>query len=217
MPFAGDYTGCLLHGFGASAQDLVGVAPSLGCAQRWIFPHAPVPISVAGMSYGRAWFPRESSSLEAALFGTYFQSLRTLEPDGLNHAAWEVRALIASLGIDWSRLVLGGFSQGAMVCAEILRQAAADHALPVPAAVLLFSGALVAESWWDGVHFAATPAPVVFGAHGTSDAILPIAEGRALRATIEAGGIPVTWYEFDGRHEIPDAAITRARELLPRG
>ena len=147
-----EFTGVLLHGFGASAQDLVPLGPALGAAARWIVPHAPVPITVAGMSYGRAWFPRESDALEQAVFGSYFQDLRRIEPPGLQIAADAVRRLIDTQEVSWDDLIIGGFSQGAMVAAEILRQGAVDGDRPLPAAVVLFSGALIAARWWDGVH-----------------------------------------------------------------
>ena len=210
------WSGCLLHGFGASAHDLVGVAPALGGARRWIFPHAPAPVTVAGMSYGRAWFPRDAQSLEQALFGGYFLQLRSLVPDGLRRAADEVRRLLDDQGVDWSRLVLGGFSQGAMVGAEILRQGIVDASLPLPAALVLFSGSLVAEPWWresDASKLAQSP-PAVFQSHGTADAVLAFAEGEALRDTIASLGVPVEWAPFEGRHEIPTATIGAAARFL---
>ncbi|MFW5696134.1 MAG: alpha/beta hydrolase, partial [Alkalispirochaeta sp.] len=111
-PWDTDRGGCLLHGFGASAQDLVSLAPALGGAQRWVVPHAPVPISVGGMAYGRAWFPRRTEELQQALFGGYFLSLRRLEPAGLAEAAREVRRLVDGRNLAWETLILGGFSQG---------------------------------------------------------------------------------------------------------
>lgn len=210
-----DWRGCLLHGFGAGAQDLVSLAPELGCARHWIFPHAPVPISVGGMSYGRAWFPRDPDVLQSALFGGYFQSLRAVEPDGLSQAAWELRALIDSASLDWSRLILGGFSQGAMVAAELLRQACVDRSLPMPAVVLLFSGALIAERWWDEVALPeGRVPPAVCQTHGHQDPVLSHADGRALAARLESAGFPVAWTDFDGRHEIPAQALAAARATL---
>ncbi len=212
------WSGCLLHGFGASAHDLVGLAPQLGLARRWFFPHAPVPVTVAGMSYGRAWFPRDTESLEQALFGGYFIRLRSLVPEGLRRAAEEVRQLLDAHGVDWSHCVLGGFSQGAMVAAEILRQGVVDRRLPLPAAVLLFSGALVAEPWWKSSPTAPPLryAPAVFQSHGTSDAVLALSEGEALRDAITSLGIPVEWSPFEGRHEIPSVAIDAAAGVVHR-
>jgi len=217
---------CLLHGFGASAQDLVPLSAEIGVARRWLFPHAPVPIGVAGMSYGRAWFPREKSDLEAALFGGYFLSLRSIEPPGLTEAAWEVRSFLEDQGIDWGRLVLGGFSQGAMVVAELLRLAVVTGTT-LPRGAILFSGALVAESWWREAHRTAGDGstgppgsvsdrllPPVCAFHGRRDSILPYAEGEALRDQMRASGFAVEWNEFDGGHEIPAIAADRSRRYM---
>ncbi|MFW5827988.1 MAG: alpha/beta hydrolase, partial [Alkalispirochaeta sp.] len=218
--------GCLLHGFGASAQDLVSLAPALGGAQHWVFPHAPTPISVGGMAYGRAWFPRETEELQQALFGGYFLSLRTLEPAGLAQAGWEVRQLVDGRNLAWETLILGGFSQGAMVAAEVLRQGLENPALPLPAVVLLFSGALTAQSWWEGLNVAersprnpdyttapedpTAPLPRIFQSHGTLDPVLPISEGEALRDTLHGAGFVVDWHQFTGRHEIPEGVVRAA-------
>lgn len=218
-PWDGGRSGCLLHGFGASAQDLVSLAPTLGGAQRWVFPHAPAPITVAGMAYGRAWFPRTEEELQQALFGGYFLSLRRLEPAGLAQAAWEVRRLVEGRNLAWETLILGGFSQGAMVVAEILRQGLDNPKLPLPAVALLFSGALTAESWWTGLSTAGrSPGPHgehlprVFQSHGTQDPVLPLREGEALRDALTAAGFSVNWHQFTGRHEIPEQVVTAAAE-----
>lgn len=211
-----DLVVCLLHGFGSSAQDLVPLSAEIGVARRWLFPHAPVPIGVAGMSYGRAWFPRATGDLEAALFGGYFLSLRTIEPPGLREAAWEVRAFLEAQRVSWNRLILGGFSQGAMVAAELLRlEVATGGALPLGA--ILYSGALVGESWWRETPPMGAPdrgLPPVVAFHGYRDSILPYSEGEALRDAIRAVGFPVQWNPFDGGHEIPTDAIDRSTEFL---
>lgn len=236
------WTGALLHGFGATANDLVPLAPELAVARRWEFPHAPVPITVAGMSYGRAWFPRKEDQLQQALFGTYFQNLRAMEPEGLAEAARAVRALMDERGVRWDHLILGGFSQGAMVVAEILRQGASDRRLPLPAVALLFSGALIAESWWTDVKAggsttvkngastspgggAESPAlggtgllvpkdVLVFQSHGTDDGILPFAEGIALSRTLGDAGFEVNFAEFSGGHGIPDSIVGHIAGIL---
>lgn len=212
--YADEYTGCLLHGFGASANDLVGLAPVVGGARRWIFPHAPIPITVAGMSYGRAWFPRETEKMEQALMGTYFQNLRAMEPDGLTEAAEAIRRLIDDEGVPWERLILGGFSQGAIVSAEILRQGLVDPTRPVPKALLLFSGSLIAERWWGGLPTPQRSLPPVFQSHGTHDSVLPIEEGRALATKITDAGCDLTFIEFEDGHTIPAVAYQQAATFL---
>ena len=211
-------TVCMLHGFGASAQDLVPLASEVGLGHRWLFPGAPVQISVAGMYQGQAWFPREPEELEKALYGGYFLSLQTLQPPGLAGAAEQVRQMLDHRGVQWSQLVIGGFSQGAMVCAEILRQALRDG-LPMPAAAVILSGALVARSWWDGVPPVGQQGrgrvlPRVYQAHGRSDRILPLEEGRALTGILEDAGFSVTLQEFSGDHSIPAEVVAGLRRFL---
>ncbi|MFW5695174.1 MAG: alpha/beta hydrolase, partial [Alkalispirochaeta sp.] len=126
----------------------------------------------------------------------------------------------------WETLILGGFSQGAMVAAEVLRQGLENPELPLPAVVLLFSGALTAESWWEGLNVAArsprtpdgptapdnstAPLPKIFQSHGAQDPILPLEEGEALRDTLLRAGFAVDWHQFAGRHEIPEGIIGAA-------
>jgi phospholipase/carboxylesterase len=132
-------------------------------------------------------------------------------------AALELREFLDQQGVAWERLILGGFSQGAMVTAEILRQGLVDPSMPLPAVALLFSGALVAESWWAAVP--AVPAdrslPPVFQSHGTHDPVLPLSEGQALRDVLATVGFSVTWQEFEGRHEIPQTVVDAAAAALP--
>lgn len=209
----------LLHGFGASAGDLVDLAAALDDvvgAERWVFPHAPVPIEVAGMSYGRAWFPRDPHSLHAALYGDYFQDLRTIETPDVALAAEAVRGLMAALGVVWSRVILGGFSQGAIVTAEVLRQAVAGVG-ETPRAALLFSGALIGQRTWEqsvGPHAPIAAKTPVFQSHGRADTVLHFEQAVALRAAVERCGYTVSFHEFTGGHTIDQSTLHAARSFL---
>jgi phospholipase/carboxylesterase len=218
------WTGCLLHGFGASANDLVGLAPELGRARYWIFPHAPVPITVAGMSYGRACFPGTTETWSAhCTAGT--SAIFVISNPGVARRRIRGPELLAQRDVDWSRLILGGFSQGAMVTAEVLRQSLADPSLPTPAVAILFSGALTAAGWWQGLSLGGTGAtrpaphdlPRILQSHGDVDPVLPMADGEALRDALVAAGYSVEWVPFHGRHEIPQEAIAAARAVIVRG
>lgn len=209
--------GCLLHGFGASADDVAPLGSMLDGTMRWIVPQAPYPLQIGGMVHGYAWFPRDEQRRHEALYGKYFLDLPNLEPPDLASAARGVVREIEQTGVPWSRVVLGGFSQGAMVSAEIIRQGLV-HDGPLPAGVLLFSGALIARSWWDEVSEPPAtdgiPKPPVFISHGTDDSILPISAGMALKDTLNRAGCPITEYIFSGAHEIPAAAVLRAADFI---
>lgn len=55
-----------------------------------------------------------------------------------------VRAFLDARGADWKRTVIVGFSQGALVATELIRQGVV-RGEALPAAVVLLSGGLVAE------------------------------------------------------------------------
>lgn len=212
-------TGCLLHGFGASAEDLLLLGPEIDPSRRWLAPQAPMVITVGGSAFGRAWFPRDQALLERALYGGYFQDLRSREPPELAVAAREVRRFLAARGADWDHLVVAGFSQGAMVAAEILRQGILEGE-PIPASTVLLSGALIAERWWRDASgttvsraVAGSPARV-FAAHGRDDEMLSYNDGEALRDVLTGAGFPVTWFSFSGGHAIPQEVIHAVRSFL---
>ncbi|TVR69303.1 MAG: hypothetical protein EA427_08720 [Spirochaetaceae bacterium] len=225
-------TAVLLHGFGAGPGDLLPLAPLIGVAHRWYAPQAPVPIMVEGTLFGRAWFPREERELRRALYGEYFLDLPGMDPPGLTEAAWAVRSFITERGLDPSRVVVIGFSQGAMVAAEMLRQGLAGRDRPFPAAAVLLSGALVAAERWSEGNLSAGDGsesgsgresgggcgalPPVLQAHGTQDRILPFREGEALRETLEAVGFPLQWYPFEGDHAIPEEVVRRIRAFMTK-
>ncbi|WP_181015344.1 alpha/beta hydrolase [Alkalispirochaeta sphaeroplastigenens] len=212
--------GCLLHGFGAGPEDLLPLRPLLGPDLAWIAPRAPVPLEIHGSVWGHAWFPRDTREQQEALSGSYFQRLQDMEPPGLLEAARVVRAAVDEAGFDWSRLVLVGFSQGAMVAAELLRQALKGDG-PMPAGAVLFSGALLARRWWEDLPSRDAPgAPLqraaVFQSHGDQDPILPEPEGRALADVLQAARFPLEWRRFAGDHTIPPVIAREAGEFLRR-
>lgn len=210
-------TGVLLHGFGASANDLIGLAPGLGVARHWLFPHAPAALVVYGMQYGRAWFPRDAATMERAVAGEFFTRRRALQPPGLTQSARELHAALTQQVPDLGGLILGGFSQGAMVTAEYLRLALVEG-WPLPRAALLFSGSLIAEAWWDRLDRSdprAAGCPI-FQTHGRSDTVLPYEDAEALAEVLRRAGFDVTWLATDEGHTIPERAIAAAAQVLQR-
>ncbi|MFP4643165.1 MAG: alpha/beta hydrolase [Spirochaetales bacterium] len=202
----------LLHGFGATAEDLypIGELPQ-AAAFYGLYPRAPKQITVSGQNIGRAWFPREDTELSQALFGSYFSSLESLDPPGLVESGREVYELLESEAVRFEHLVVGGFSQGAMVAIEAALALARNNR--PPAALLLFSGALIAGERWRGELSLLRGVPV-FQSHGTADPILDPKQGAALGEALDEAGCRRVFYEFDGTHTIPQTAIDRAFSML---
>jgi phospholipase/carboxylesterase len=212
-PFA---AGVMLHGFGASGDDLAPLSPLFPVREQWLFPHAPGQIEWGGMLYGRAWFPREARAMEAAMTGAYFNGLREQDPPGLSNAAVELFELAEAHGLDWEETLLGGFSQGAMVAVEV-----AIRAPKPPKGLLLFSGSLIAEERWSSsaeeLSRARKRPGVFFQTHGTSDQILPFEEGRALFDLLQSAGWKGSFVGFRGGHEIPPDVVREAHQQLYTG
>ncbi len=106
--------------------------------------------------------------------------------------------------------MLGGFSQGAMVAAELTFRS--DVRID---ALVLLSGTLVDEATWEQ-HFRKRRGVPVFLSHGTSDPVLPFLVADRFRAKLEAAGLRVTWVPFEGGHEMPAAVIVALNEFLAR-
>jgi phospholipase/carboxylesterase len=201
----------LLHGFGASGDDLVGLAGEIEGPVRLVFPEAPIAL---GGLYGtaRAWWMLDLARLDAELRSGKPRDRRDEIPDGLPEARTRVMQMLDELSARFDiapeRLVLGGFSQGAMVSLDV-----ALHRQAPPAGLLLMSGTLIAESEWQPRMASLAKVPVMMS-HGRSDVLLPHHVAEVLRDQLIAAGAVVDWQSFSGGHEIPRAAISAANKLL---
>jgi phospholipase/carboxylesterase len=203
----------LLHGFGAPGNDLVGLAAALDPRVRFVCPAAPLEL---GGMYGdsRAWWLIDLARLEEQLRSGVPRDRRDEVPDGLPEARDHVLRLLDQLQARFSiaapDLVLGGFSQGAMLSLDV-----ALHRETPPAGLLLMSGTLLAESIWQPRMPALAGVPVLLS-HGRQDALLPFTTAEVLRDQLVAAGAEVDWVAFHGGHEIPPPVVDGAGKLLRR-
>lgn len=199
----------LLHGFGAPGDDLVSLAGAIDAPVRFVFPEAPLEL---GGLYGdsRAWWLLDLARLEEELRRGTPRDRRTEIPDGLPAARAQVMRLLDQVTsrLPTSKLVLGGFSQGAMLALDV-----ALHRDTRPDGLILMSGTLVAESEWEPRMPKLAGVPVL-QSHGRADGLLPFAVAEALRDKLRAVGAQVEWHDFVGGHEIPMAVIAAATTFL---
>jgi phospholipase/carboxylesterase len=194
----------LLHGWGAPGDDLVPLGDVLEAPGRLlVFPEAPLG-SPGG---GRAWWALDLARLQAARARGEERDLRQETPPGLAEARAQVTALVAEVArrtrVAPTSLLLGGFSQGAML--------ATDVTLATPAAVgglVVLSGSLVAEPEWTAHLQVMKPGFPIFMSHGRGDPVLPFRLAEALRDLVQASHHEVTWVPFQGGHEIPRPVLT---------
>ncbi|AFG37764.1 alpha/beta hydrolase [Spirochaeta africana] len=207
----------LLHGFGADAHDLMGLSSEISTQVQvdYLFPQAPYEIVLDGFRHGTAWFPRDEQEVLRALTGDYFVGLSRMDPDGLRESAREVLEFIAESGLDWNRLVIGGFSQGAMVAAEVALQAPKP-----PAALLQLSGALVAHERWEKLaqglsqRWGEDARVPLFQSHGVQDPILDIVGAEAAYEVLTSSVFDGQLHSFAGGHTIPLETLRELSKFL---
>ncbi|MGH7126430.1 MAG: alpha/beta hydrolase [Stellaceae bacterium] len=189
----------LLHGLGADGNDLISLAPYWAPhlpETEFLSPHAPFPCDMAPVGY--QWFSVQDRSPEAMLAG-----VRAAAP----FLEAFLDDVLAARGLDESRLVLVGFSQGAMMSLFVgLRRAK-----PV-AGILGYSGRLVGEETL-GEELRSKP-PVLL-MHGTTDEIVPFESLAHAETHLKAHGVPVTTLRRPGLgHSIDEIELAKGGEFL---
>jgi phospholipase/carboxylesterase len=208
----GPPTFVLLHGYGSSAERWAPFTRTIRwpAPGRFVFPQGPdVMVRTDGGQGGRAWWPLAIASYIPQ--GTAVADLSGVRPPGLKAAASMVEDLLDDRNaVPRGPVVLGGFSQGAMVASEV---AFGTHT-PLSALVIL-SGTIVDEQSWVS-HLRERRGLPVFVAHGRQDRTLPFGAADRLRQELEAAGLQVTWFPFDGGHDMPESVIVALNDFLTR-
>ncbi len=192
-PAAGEPQGALvlLHGRGADEHDLHPFLDMLDPERRLVgvTPGGPLHLPPGGCHWyivPRVGFPDPD---------TFAQSV-TLLDDFL-------RALPGATGVPWERTVIGGFSQGAVMSYAL----GLGAGRPTPAAIVALSGFIPTVEGWDADLD--RPGLPVWIAHGRNDRVISVDFARTARERIEAAGLPLTYHESDGAHEVDQRALAR--------
>jgi phospholipase/carboxylesterase len=208
----------LCHGYGAPGHDLVGIGaellrarPALSGRVRFCFPEAPLSLGGAPYFDSRAWWHIDIGRFERAMMTGDMASLRADVPEGLASARRMLNGALEALqqrtGLPMGRILLGGFSQGAMLATDVALRL--DEA---PAALAIFSGTLLAEAEWRRL----APRRVglkVLQTHGRQDPILPFVGSEWLRDMLVESGLDVRYLPFDGPHTIGVEGILGLADL----
>jgi phospholipase/carboxylesterase len=205
----------LMHGFGAPGDNLVSLARVLDVPPevRFVFPAAPIDLGPAYMG-GRAWWMIDLLRLQQKAAEGRYDELVQREPEGLAAAHHQIQAtlhaLTLELRVEPHRMIIGGFSQGAMLACHTVLHAKANYA-----GLAMFSGTIVAQPSWQRAMQTHTPLPV-FMSHGSEDMILPFSTSEALKMQFEHAGYPVDWRPFWGGHEIAEPVVYAFAEFVRR-
>jgi phospholipase/carboxylesterase len=190
----GDRAGALvlLHGRGADELDLYPLLDLLDPERRLVCatPRAPLALAPGGWH----WYAfREVGFPDPGTFHRVYPVA----------AAW-LDGFLADHDVPAARLVLGGFSQGAVMTYAL----GLGGGRPRPAGVIALSGFVPQV---EGFELDLSPPlpPVAIG-HGTLDPVIPVDFGRTARRTLEEAGAEVLYREYPLPHTIDPAF---AREL----
>ncbi len=200
-----------LHGYGANKDDLYPLAALLDPKKQfhWIFPDGIFPLHEFWPG-ARSWFPIPLAEFEKRQNDPkYFATYEYRHPPELDQSLNALMGLVATL--DRERpLVLGGFSQGAMLASHLA------CLLPCSKLFLLSAATIAREelAYRIGNAGSTLENTEVFQAHGQSDQVLPFSAGERLRDLIERGAPKIQFYPFSGGHEIPPVLISKLAKFL---
>lgn len=199
----------LLHGFGADAYDLFPLAQVFKGPQ-WIFPQAPLKVPLGPNYVGRAWFHVDIEALSQAIREKRFDQISEAFPPDLRSAQEAIENLIVELDIPRSKLILGGFSQGAVLAIETSLQSSLKCG-----GLLIFSGTLIHETQWRRLAplHAHTP---FFQSHGSNDPLLPMEKAEDLEKLLIDSGLKGQLHRFHGGHEIPHSTLAQLSHFLKK-
>lgn len=186
-----------LHGWGANAHDLMGLAPILdGGRSLMVCPQGPLAFQAGAGAVGYGWFPLASGGPPDP---SEFQA-------GIDAIAEFLDEALPKYPVDPRKTVLLGFSQGGVM--------AYDLALRDPGR---YAGLVALSSWLSSSLAQSIPAnpdledlPTLV-IHGTEDPMIPVDMARQSRDELAKLNVPATYREFAMGHEINQDAL---RELL---
>jgi phospholipase/carboxylesterase len=185
----------LVHGYGSDGDDLIGLAPHWqrqmpGAA--FIAPNAPDRLP-SGPGY--QWFP-----------------ITRIDPHEMQKGVESVGPLLdqyldtelARLSLPPEKLILVGFSQGAMLSLHV----GLGRAVP-PAAIVGLSGLLT------GPPPEPAGGPPVFLAHGDADTVVPVQAMLMAVSALGQAGVRVQWHLAHGiGHGVDPQTIQLAGDFL---
>jgi phospholipase/carboxylesterase len=197
-----------MHGLGADGWDFMPVVRELplpeGLPLRFIFPHAPErPVTINNGYVMRAWYDIAMNDIA-----------RLPDERGIRESQLAVERLIArerERGVDASRIVLAGFSQGGAIALQVgLR-----HANRL-AGIVALSTYLTLEDSLDAEASAANKATPIFMGHGTEDQVVPLQLAQVSRDALQKRGYDIDWHTWPMPHAVCAEEVEAVAAFIAR-
>ncbi len=186
----------LMHGRGASANDIIRLGGALTPADS-----AETIAFLAPQAFNNTWYP-VSGFLPQDQLAPWLESALNVIDDLVDTAT--------SAGVAPHRIVIAGFSQGAMLSLEYASRGRRNIG-----GVIAFSGSLIGPVDQPHAPLADAHGLQMFIGCGTNDSWIPAGAAERSAALFEAAGASVDVRIYDGmEHTINDDELTAARELI---
>ena len=188
-----------MHGWGANALDLQGLAPYIaGGKFMLICPQGPLDVPIGAIS-GYGWFPIRTGTAPR----------EDQIDEAVDRAQKFIDAAIARYPVNPRKLVMLGFSQGGVMAFRLAFRQPKRYA------------ALVGLSTWfppelkDTVEDLDTirHLPTLLQ-HGRADEAIPLSRARDSLKHLRELEVPVTFKEYDCGHEITASSLEDLSEFL---
>lgn len=198
-PAAGDPQGALilLHGRGADENDLFPLLDMIDPESRLVgvCPGGPLALPPGG----RHWY---------AVRRVGYPDPDTFLPTFTTLSAW-VDAFLSDAGVDLSRTIVGGFSQGAVMSYAL----ALGPGRTRPSGLLAFSGFIPEVDGFELADRDLDGWPVAIG-HGIYDPVITVDFGRSAKLMLERAGAAVTYRESPMAHTIDPQYLADLRSWV---
>ena len=181
-----------LHGLGADGHDFEPIVPELRlpdtAAIRFIFPHAPsISVTINNGMVMPAWYDILDMSIE-----------KKLDEEQLLTSSEKIRTLIdreIERGIDSSRIVIAGFSQGGAVGYQV----ALTYPGPLAGLLAMSTYFATSESILPSQENRTLPIQIY---HGTMDPVVPEPLGQIAYEGLKEKGYSVNYQTYPMQHAV---------------
>ena len=184
----------VLHGLGADGNDFVSIVPELNLPEdlpvKFIFPNAPVmPITINNGYVMPAWYDIVSMNID-----------QRADRKGIDVSVERIMQLIAheeEQGIPANKIVLAGFSQGAVIALSTGLRATKPLA-----GILALSGYFPFAEETIAKSLPLTRNIPIFMAHGTQDMVVPYMLGMHAFELLKKTGFAAGWQSYPMGHSV---------------
>lgn len=205
----------LFHGYGGNSSSF-SFFP-FQCLQEdiipnWIFPEGIYNAEIPSFnnSLGKAWFPLKISTLQSAIASNDPQKILSAFPLDLSKIISLINEMLRDIDVAPKKIILGGFSQGAILSTELFLTSILDYS-----SLVIMAGTLINKSSWNLLAPNKAGCPFL-QTHGKNDNILPWSLAKELECLLINNGLKGKLNSFNGGHEIPESFFSDMKNLITK-